>query len=227
MGKSVRQVDQKRFRPYLLAAVVLFIALTTLAACSEPELGNKAIYCARLDSGSAKSSSPTAEDLAALVEVAPPEIRANVQALSDRAADFGDLLEADETDLKALFLSKFDPEVEAEQRAFDNYAQQECGITISRSPLTKWNAFLNRHYSSELWSSQLNVQFDRQGTAIAAATLLFTKEPTNREDLESACTAVAHFLSNEGALDASIEIVVDTAVVATFDRPDQGCEIPA
>lgn len=217
-------VTHGRSQTRYMKLVTILVLICTLISCSSSKSeGNIAIFCARLDSGSAKGSNATPEDLAALVEVAPPEIKSNVEALYNRTQDFEALLAQDPPDLKALFHAKFDPGANVEQRAFDVYAQEKCSITILRSSLTKWNSYLARHHHDAIWTGQVGAQFDRQGEMIAVATLVFSSEPELETDIEAACAAVQDFLISDGATEAAIQIVVDTSLVATAENPKSEC----
>lgn len=208
----------------IAVCLVALVTAGSLSACgSGGSEGNLAIYCARLDSGTAKSSNPTPEDLAALVQVAPPEIKKNVEALYNRSQDFEALLAQDPPDLEALFQTKFDPDATVERRAFDAYAEEKCSITILRTPLTKWNAYLSRHHKNASWASNVGVQFDRQGEKIAVATLVFGSEPQQEDHIFDSCYAVSDFLVSVGETDAVIQVVVDTSIVAKSQNPKSEC----
>jgi len=100
-----------RARPICMFIVIALVS----AACGGGDEGDADAYCRLIRTGSA-------DDLAALIEVAPVEIRDTVLQLDNATRGLVDIEELDQ-----LFDAAFDLDAQAARSRFDEYSSDMCG----------------------------------------------------------------------------------------------------
>ena len=208
-----------------LVAVILTALLAT--ACSDaPEPGDLAAFCSLLETGSGLTPSPTAQDLERLALVAPPAVRPTIEALQNRARDFGELLAENPPDLEALFNARFDPQANSEQAALDRYALSSCGIAADRPAPTRWNSFVQDNYADAGWSDLVTAQFVVVSERIETATVVFAQTPEPLSLVEDVCRSMSEFLTADGADPGRVQVVVGSVIALEYDSPNGLCRLP-
>lgn len=101
-----------RFRLGAISVVIVVL----LAACGGGNEGDVDAYCTLIRAGEV-------DDLEALIEVAPPEIRNTVVALDNATRGLTDIGE-----LHQLFAAAFDPDAQAARVLFTEFSSDMCGV---------------------------------------------------------------------------------------------------
>lgn len=95
---------------------LFFVVSLAASACGGGNQGDVDAYCKLIRTGHA-------DDLEALVEVAPPEIRDTVIELDNATRGLADIDELDQ-----LFDAAFDPDAQAARTRFTEFSSDMCGV---------------------------------------------------------------------------------------------------
>lgn len=206
-----------------LLLVCFAVGLTACQGSADP--GNLRAFCDLVESTSVLSDIPATDDLAALIEVAPPEIRATIEQLHQRSRGFSDLLLEEPPDLAALFDTKFDPVARDQRTALDVYVETNCGIEVQRPISSRWSTYVVTNHSGDGWVEESSLQFDVDNGVLESVIVVFSNRPEPIELTVEACEAVVAFLRAEDLVNARVKVLVGSIVLIDIDPTNEGCRL--
>ncbi len=217
-------------RHRLLAALV--VVAVPLSACGGGDGGDLEAYCQLLVEGKGLTASNEvvqAEDLAALLKVAPREIRDAVQELSNTTRGLRDIDELDQ-----LFSAAFDPDAQAARAAFTEHAVRGCGLdstTLPAGPVDSTaalvdgvEAYVEGNFAGAAWVPKVRYDIQRVDGGLDGITVTFIIDAEGDEPIQ-ACNAVAVYLYALSGGRGEVAVVADGLVVARRAGPEAPCEL--
>ncbi len=214
----------------LLAALVAIAVIAS--ACGGGGGGDLEAYCELLSEGKGLSASNEvvqAADFAALLEVAPAEVRDAVQELTNTTRGLRDIDELDQ-----LFSAAFDPEAQAARTGFTQHAVTVCGVDSATLPpgevdttaalVDDVEAYVESNFAAASWVPKVRYDVDRVDGDLDGITVTFIIDAEGDEPI-NACNALAVYLYELRRGAGEVAVVSDGLVVTRRAGPDASCEM--